>query len=956
MARINEVIDISDDDDNAVPPIQEHIWKQTLFNALNAIKADKKLVSFNRYQEFVSPGLKFRGHQVVPLPLTADYAEVIKGLCGNAPDATRNVWELDHTQFELINPVWPSYRDGIAESITKGLRIDNALLRLQKMTLQGPGPFTENAGSSGQSNSTIGYLTICLPSMHGGGDIHLSFGGATTRISTAASSMFDLSAFAWFSDIAYQPEELTSGYRLTITYVLYRSFPEQSSTHSSGVGTELVAEILRKWPWRYSDSNKILYKLDNRQGTTSLSLKDMKDRDQAVCQVLSKACDGAGLYMLFAEITCQVEDDCGSKDVTSSIDELYTLVGQHLTSSKEFDAEEEVLGFDAEDLSEREADSDEDEGASNEYLMEEHTTTRRWHDTAALLIPKVGLLDLVRLGDYKAPWQATRSRCVQQTLHIGVGRVVAMAVHGLEKSPHDPKATKVAANIINTLGGTMDVTQRLHISPIINWSLELGDLSLYKLAFQKAVIPVVGILAGFLARRYNGTEDSIDWKKWLDYISDKPIGYFRGIYHDLSRVIMSISKPVSMSFEAWAQVTMDEKIDFERNWEFGHLDIILDWIRERSRDHEWITNRFLRKVASGQHSQSHGVLLVHLLHRIYECRHESQFARAKEMFQAIIENSGGELNFPPDTLEPTGAAWSIDVPKHDLVCGPFVRLMTECYLIGAVEGASQIIAETFSNMVKTKPKWLLVRDPFGVIHCLIIPIIKFFAEGRAPTIPAVIEVLELLVRKIIRIDLGKQSQWPGSWVFRERGCGFCNDCAELNHFLTSSEMLGWTFAGSSSRRLHVEHAIGMDGSLRVMTIPHASHPLLQVVKFKPQDQVSLQSWRFNHGGLTQVLQPLQGDFMKGVLGEQRYREIILLEGVTPFAQPPTGTAVGVRRPVAEDVVQPDKRRCTEIPVPSPEVGMKTEPIVKTERLGNQGFEDAHEASAQCTHFKYTSSK
>ncbi|KAM0344340.1 hypothetical protein ACHAPU_007698 [Fusarium lateritium] len=935
MARTNEVIDISDDDDNAVPPIQEHIWKQTLFNALNAIKADRKLVSFNSYQEFVNPGLKVRGHQTVPLPLTDHYAEVIKGLCGDAYVATRNAWELDHTQFELINPAWSSCLDRITESITKGLQVDNVLLRLQKMTLQGPGPFTENGGGSGQSNSTIGYLTVCLPSKHEGGDIHLSFSDTTTLISTAASSMLDLSAFAWFSDTNYQVKELVSGYRLTITYVLYRNAPMQTSSSSSGVGAELVAEVLRKWPWKYSDSNKILYKLDNKQETISLSLKDMKDRDQAVCQVLSKACDEAGLYMLFAETTCQVEDDCGSKDVTSSIDGLYTLDGQHLTWSKEFDAEEEILGFDAEDLSERDADSDEDEDASDEYVMEEHTTTRRWHDTAALLIPKVGLLDLVRLGDYEAPWQATRNRCAQQTLHIGVGRVIAMAVQGLEKSPRDPKVTKVAANIINTLGGTVTVAGRLYIGPIINWSLENENLPLYTQSFQKATIPVVGVLTGFLAEKHNGSEDSIDWKKWLDSIPDKPIGYFRGIYRDLSSVILSVSKPVSKSFEAWARVTMDEKIDSERNWEFGHLDIILDWIRERFEDHEWITNKLLRKVASGQHNQSHRALLVHLLHQIYEHGQEPQFARAKEMFQAIIENSGGELNFPPDILEPTGAAWSIDVPNHNLVCGPFVRLMTVCYLIGAAEGASQIIAETFSDMIKAKSKWLLVRDPFGVIHCLISPVILFFTQGRSPSIPAVFEVLELLVRKIIRIDLAKQTQQPGSWVFRERGCGYCNDCAELDTFLMSSETLGWTFAGSASRRLHIEHAIGMDGSLRVMTIPHASHPVLQVVKFKPQDQGSLQSWDFNFAGLAQVLHPLRGEFMKGVLGERLYREIILLEGVTPFAQPPTATTVGIRRPVTEDVAQPDKRRCTEIPVPSPGVEIKVEPIVKAENLDNQ---------------------
>lgn len=66
-----------------------------------------------------------------------------------------------------------------------------------------------------------------------------------------------------------------------------------------------------------------------------------------------------------------------------------------------------------------------------------------------------------------------------------------------------------------------------------------------------------------------------------------------------------------------------------------------------------ILYRLLPKVASGHHSQSHGALLVHLLRGIYEQRHQPHFACAKEMYQAIIENSGGELNFPPDTIEPT---------------------------------------------------------------------------------------------------------------------------------------------------------------------------------------------------------------------------------------------------------------------------------------------------------------
>jgi hypothetical protein len=260
-----------------------------------------------------------------------------------------------------------------------------------------------------------------------------------TGVSTAASSALDLSAFGWFSDTECQVKELVSGYRLTITYELYKNEPVQPSNPSSGVGIKRVAEIFRMWPWKYSDSNKVLYKLDKKQATAILSLMDTKDRDRAVCQILSNACDQAGLYMLFAEITCQMEDDMCSKDVTSCIDELYTLDGQHLTSNKELDVEEEVLGFDVEEMSEFEADSDEDEDASEQYLKEEHTITRRWHDFAVLLIPKVGLLDLVRLGNFEPPWRLSRIPQDPEIYYRGLVRVIEMAFQDLTKPPLIPK-------------------------------------------------------------------------------------------------------------------------------------------------------------------------------------------------------------------------------------------------------------------------------------------------------------------------------------------------------------------------------------------------------------------------------------------------------------------------------------------------------------------------------------
>jgi hypothetical protein len=170
------------------------------------------------------------------------------------------------------------------------------------------------------------------------------------------------------------------------------------------------------------------------------------------------ACPEAGLYMLFAEITLEVTDDPTCKAVESSIDGLFTPEGQYLAENKELDAENEVLGFDVDRQWDIEPASDDDEGMSNEYLMEEHEVTRRWHDHAILLILKEGLLDLVRpdgnQNTSRRPGQSTRD----QEAHLpGVAPVVVMVVDDLEKNPAG--AIKVAENIIDKLCDSGNDTQ-----------------------------------------------------------------------------------------------------------------------------------------------------------------------------------------------------------------------------------------------------------------------------------------------------------------------------------------------------------------------------------------------------------------------------------------------------------------------------------------------------------------
>ncbi|KAF5638530.1 hypothetical protein F25303_7645 [Fusarium sp. NRRL 25303] len=827
MIQPQHVIEISDDDDDDAPEIEESEWKKKLFASLNAIQAEPRLVSFRSYHEFVNPGLKIGGQQIIPLPLTDHYADIIKELSHSVQgtdNKAQNVWELDRAQFDLINPAWRSCLDRIAQDITKELDIQNALLSPKKLTLQGPGPIVEQDQSLEQSDRIVGHISICLPSEHHGGDIGVSLGGRRKTVSTAASSALALSAIGWISSAHSLATELVSGYRLTISYIVHRFNDGKRNAPSSYVGSGRLEEVLQMWQRRHFGTKKILYKLDDKKGTGVLSLREARGRDKAVCEALSAACSEAGLYMLFAEITHEVTDNLIQKTVESSINGLFTPEGQFLAENKELDAENEVLGFDVDRQWDLEPASDDDEGMSNEHLIEEHEMTRRWHDYAVLLIPKEGLLNMVRPDDSRntspRPGRHTRDH---KTHHPGVAPVVAMVVDDLEKNPAG--TIKVAENIIDKLCDSGTDTQVLCtcVNPIVNWCLRSGYMPLYTTAFRKTPITVVHVLAEYLAGKYEGSEDSIDWKEWLDGITKKPIVELGLLYRDFSRTILAVSTSVWKSFDGWSETIMDEKLNTELNWEYKDLEMILDLMRLRCDSTQWIVNR----------------------------------------------------------LEPAEEGWLVETPRHDLICGPFIRLITECHAIGAFVEASRVVEETFSLFVAEKARWILVKDPFGVIFCLITPLIRLSADGLWRKIPALLDTLELLVRKIIRLDLPRQSQGGGGLVFRERGCGFCGDCAALDRFLTSPEKTVWEFNAPKARRLHIEHAIGVENSLQALRILNQTTGTcekLAVTKTGAQAEPDLRSWVFNYNGLERVLQPLRGDFMKKALGEKRYCEIILLTG------------------------------------------------------------------------------
>ncbi|KAJ4131690.1 hypothetical protein NW768_005884 [Fusarium equiseti] len=299
------------------------------------------------------------------------------------------------------------------------------------------------------------------------------------------------------------------------------------------------------------------------------------------------------------------------------------------------------------------------------------------------------------------------------------------------------------------------------------------------------------------------------------------------------------------------------------------------------------------------------------------------------MFRSIIKNSGAQLRLSPLAFEPRGPYydWNQRNYGNKRKGEEFLDFIERCCSAGASDELDRVIEETFEGLLEAQSTWILAQNQAEIITYTLAPIIRMFQGGWLKSVPALGDVLELLVRIVIKYDLPQSPQTRREWEFSPRGCDACADCEDMNQFLTSPTQLAWKFTAPGKRRTHIEHALRMDSSMSIdlKQEPDRGRCLtLTVTKKKAQPPPILKWWQQTFRQLKDAVQPLEGDWMKEFLGEQRYREIILLEGVTPYANPPS--MAGTRRPAPEGEIQLNKRHCTSLQ--ASEIG--TGPAIKQE--------------------------
>ncbi|KAI8687257.1 hypothetical protein NCS56_00298200 [Fusarium sp. Ph1] len=855
------VIEIPDDSDSEAPRVSVGEWKRRLFESLSNIQQIGGIATFKRYPSFINPGLKIEGNPIVPLPLNEQAAQDIKSHCRRAPTS----------------------------DVAKTLDIGGVSSVPRHLMLHGPGPIPRQDSPRENTTDIIGTLVIFLPSEHQGANVNLSIDTMSLCFSPASSSALDVSAISWLQDVKCEVDDLTSGYRLAITYDLWKAGSTRPGPHAGQVIQSSmihVREILGAWTSNFPGIDKLFFPLADIAKDHPASLEGTKGHDQTICQFLSDICPEVGCYFLFAQVTHEITEDCGEVSaVTHTIDAVCTPDGDDLPISGSFSAKKEILGFTQYNLELREADSDDLED-NPEWACEEGEYSRRINDTAALIVPREHIITLIdfrkRVGYYGGTMFCQEA----------VENVLDILTADMERFPDDPKPRQALLDMMTRLSGAGEMLRAMAVERILELSLESGDTALYNktLAVTSFVINldamhVAKLLEQHLAKEYLNKEDAVNWNDWLGSLTERSFQDFRQSCASLKFSIENVA--LSQSLDAWVLGVSDLKMETEQKWDSFDCSLALDWIKERSEKPDWILNRFLPNIAA----HASRPYLFNLLRSLWLHSNDPGFLNANAMCRSIIQHGFDKL-----ILRIKDFGYNGGTPEPVLL--PFVRCIQDCHIGGLPEEASRLLAATSTSLAKSRHSWPRnIGRSRAIMEGLVKHLAGLFERGEAVPVPEFGELVELLIRDFIRTTMPPLPVEPNGWTYDARGCS-CSDCRELRTFLASPVMQTWDFPAPQKRRKHIEEMLlGDTYSFRLETTQSRSPYTLVVTKTGGEHQLKQ---------LNSLVAPFRNEAMRGCLGGEKYRELILLEGYVQYAAS-VGVA-GVRRRATSTRDEPDPQR------------------------------------------------
>ncbi|KAH8668890.1 hypothetical protein BX600DRAFT_435403 [Xylariales sp. PMI_506] len=874
-------------------------WKRRFTDILDSIETFGTFATSVRVPSFPIPGLKIAGNQI-NLPLLPRDAEAIKSVCSQAPfgrgaetvvDTTvRNTWELAADQFEYTNPNWTGYLTALADEVAGGLGLRHVRPHVHKLLLYEKGSFFKPHKDSEKAPGMVGTLVICLPSKHEGGEIHVSHGRQNKVMETGPASNFNLQAFGWFSDVKHSIQEITSGYRLVVTYNFIRD-----SKAANGISAGLfvqqstrIANSLRTYRAQFPNTKRLIYFLEHKYSSSSLTLANLKGTDAAVCHALEGVCQDFGLFVFLALTTKEEapDDDYDDGEADTMVLNVVKLLdGTEIASSIDFD-EEDIL--DSNFFRNRAPDS-EDEGS---FTGNESAPSKfRYHSAAMVIIPKSSLSQLTEHGNQnghalsslarKMIQDGTRSQESNVAPPAHITDFLNKVVDGLTAISTNPYA---AVTFSESNGATL--------AEIAAYACDVQNDALYNKVLQRSVpMPQThrGLLAGIsqlLERNFATASPTVaEWMKYLGYFII-PQPNLEALNKAISIIRSSITLPhLWQSFLEREPDMLLWSFQLKSTLKTDDLELALRLIADFSKASD--QDRLIKEVLRPLVGKGNRSLLSLVVERVLELGRQGNLDDSTFIAKYILKDCKHVLS--ASLADPKGDYRMVNPYQpyqQNLHWGQFVKLLAACLQSGLDEEAMNLLQST-GDLIATEKDSSRLSGSVGILYILVAPVVDLL-ERQSSNLhahPAARTFVESIIRRVILPRFPVYPPAPRGWAHHPVKCydskpggSGCEVCVELNRFLVSETEKVGRFARNQNQRKHIESVLTTNFYKFETDKSRSPHTLI-VTKRGTEYQTAVKQYKTLVEDVEKDVIPLRRDFIQKALGDDAYQELIMLAKV-----------------------------------------------------------------------------
>ncbi|KAF8604765.1 hypothetical protein BDV93DRAFT_555196 [Ceratobasidium sp. AG-I] len=226
-----------------------------------------------------------------------------------------------HAGFvRFTNPAWATYMEQAVKSVctTLGVEAEATMPKyeLYKLLIYEEGSHFLPHVDSEKTDGMFATMVVLLPSYFEGGVLHLTFNDASKVVDFGGpTSTFQTCVLAWYTDVTHEIKPITGGYRLALTYNLFRATesPAVPLTPITDPSLADLRQALTVWTEAVKQGEDakapqtLAWLLEHKYSRASMRFATLKGRDTHLVRRARLVANELGLCLGLAILTLRIE-------------------------------------------------------------------------------------------------------------------------------------------------------------------------------------------------------------------------------------------------------------------------------------------------------------------------------------------------------------------------------------------------------------------------------------------------------------------------------------------------------------------------------------------------------------------------------------------------------------------------------------------------------------------------